>query len=231
MFVDFNIEYDLNISTHKYTKWQLEALNKSKQNLNIFENEVDTVLNEINDYQIRFSAHEFQKTISSAISDSERILNENQKIRYATGSGHFSVLQDRINKNNSIISTTNTQNDNDMNRLRELQNKLLSHKQKVEAFSVELPKSTKIIFLVIAVLYNYLAFKAGWGWLFLTIPLSLFYYTCVESLMTKSVQIGMFIALSVIMLTILAPFPWWMVIIAIIVAGIYVYWNKECNVK
>ncbi len=231
MFVDFNSEYELNVSTHRYTNWQFDVLDKLKQNLDLLEREVDSKLTAIYNYEKQEEQKEYNKRLSEAIRESEGILTSSTSKRFATGSSNFFAIKWQIDRNTSILNNNYPDNDN-IKKLANLQTQLLRLKEQIETFSVMLPTSTRIIFIFLVLLYNYLAFITGWGWLFLTIPLSLTYYAlCVENKLPKVVHIGGFIALSVIILTIIAPFPWWTVIVALIASGIYIYMNRECTIE
>ena len=76
---------------------------------------------------------------------------------------------------------------------------------------------TKVIFSIICMLCNYVAYRIGWGWLFLTIPMTLLLVeTLIDKKIRKLVRIKSFIGFISIMITIIIPLPWWSVLIAIV---------------
>jgi len=225
VFNDIYSEYELNVSTHRYSNWQLDALNKLKQNVFACEHQVDTLLAEIADYNKKMDDFKMYSEIGST----KEFLKGNQGGRFSKRSESYYELKNQIEKNESLLNRNNNIDNAWNKQLTGLQAQLLSIQKKVDSQYVALPLSVKIIFGVIALFYNYVAFKTGWGWLFLTIPLTIAYYVFEAFNFIKSVQIGVFIALTIIILTIIIPVPWWMVIVAIIASGIYIYMYRECE--
>ncbi|MBO7124787.1 MAG: hypothetical protein J6V74_02955 [Bacteroidales bacterium] len=80
---------------------------------------------------------------------------------------------------------------------------------------------TKVIFSFICMLCNYVAYRIGWGWLFLTIPMTIHILDAmINELHGKSYRIKAFIGFIAIMVTIVTPWPWWSVLIAVVADGI-----------
>ena len=82
---------------------------------------------------------------------------------------------------------------------------------------------TKIIFATVGMLGNYFAYNVGWGWLFMTVPLTFFLIVAlIEKSFEKKKRIKMFVSYMAILITILAPLPWWCVLIACVLSCILV---------
>ena len=86
-----------------------------------------------------------------------------------------------------------------------------------ESLSVQV----RAIFGVVAFLYNFLAYAVGWGWLFLSVPLTGYYIVIVCGYAPKKVSLYLFIALTAIMATVALPLPWWTVLVACVLSVIW----------
>jgi len=82
---------------------------------------------------------------------------------------------------------------------------------------------TKIIFATVGMLGNYFAYNVGWGWLFMTVPLTFsLIVALIEKSFEKKKRIKMFVSYMAILITILAPLPWWCVLIACVLSCILI---------
>ncbi|MBO7598778.1 MAG: hypothetical protein J6T70_17205 [Bacteroidales bacterium] len=79
-------------------------------------------------------------------------------------------------------------------------------------------KEAKILFSVIAIIYDIIAYFVGWGWLFLSVPLTAYYIMILSSDPPKKQGVYFFAAVTAIMLTVFLPIPWWSILIAIAVS-------------
>lgn len=226
MHQDFCSEFDANLYSHKYTDWQVDALNKLKQHIDNIFGKCYSYLKQVDEDNKRYMYESEVRDLKNAIQESTQILDYANKNKYVKYSNSYWGLKDRINRNHNLISTNNV-DPQAVNQLSSLQERLFNLQKEVFTFSVDLPVSIKVVFVILALLYNYLTFLSGWGWLFLTVPLSYYYGTYLFAGGNKQFQIGLFILYSLTMITIFTPCPWWLFIIPLALAGGGLYKFKE----
>ena len=89
-----------------------------------------------------------------------------------------------------------------------------TRQQNKSQYDKSLSITTKIFFSVISLLYAVFSYFVGWGWLFVSIPLTI-YFLIILFNTKKEMEIFAFVSLTAIMITILTPLPWWTILMAI----------------
>lgn len=230
MHKDFCNDYNANLVSHKYTDWQKDALSKLKAQIDTIFNECYSYIAKINEDATRERTEMNLKWLNQEIQESQILLNHAKVNKYVKLSNSYFNLFQQIERNSrhlNEIKNNKAYDNNLVNQLSDLQERLLKQQSDVLAFSEDIPIIIKVVFTVIALGYNYLAFRNGWGWLFLTVPLTWYYCTGLFGGGAKIFQYGFFAIFTAIMITIIAPLPWWTILITLALMGGYLYKFRE----